>query len=228
MKKSLILALVAVVFACVAHAEDVTPDMAKTAANAWAARNAAFGAGGTAQSVRTVCDTNAAETVLWHQVTMSGGGCLIVAPVTEIEPVIAALEVNPGPIPDAHPLRGILAGDIRRRLVFLGLYPASTSGASLLSASAEAQAWADVERAKWRRLGVGGGASLMGVTDAVEEIKIQINVVDGFEKNGRFTHWNQSNGGGDFCYNYYTPNPATTTTRRTTRCAAASRRRPRR
>ena len=81
MKKSLILALVAVVFACTARATDVTTDDAMTAANAWAARNAAFGAGGVAQSVRTECDTNAAHTVLWHQVTMSGGGCLIVAPV---------------------------------------------------------------------------------------------------------------------------------------------------
>ena len=48
MKKSLILALVAVVFACAARAVDVTSDMAMTAANAWVARNAAFGAGGSA------------------------------------------------------------------------------------------------------------------------------------------------------------------------------------
>ena len=217
MKKSLILALVAVVFACTARAVDftftpVTTDMAMAAANAWAARNAAFGAGGTAQSVITVRDTNTAETVLWHQVSMSGGGCLFVAPVTEVEPVLAALEKDPGELPAAHPLRGILAGDIRKRLRFLGLYPASPSGgASLLSAapvSDEARAWADTERARWRNLGVGGGASLMGVKDAVEEIKIQINVVDGFEKNGRFTHWNQSNGGGGLCYNYHTPNNA--------------------
>ena len=211
MKKSFILALVAVFAACVACAAPVDLDMAKTAADAWAARNAAFGAGSTAQSVITVRDTNTAETVLWHQVSMSGGGCLIMAPVTEIEPVVAALEVDPGELPAAHPLRGILAGDIRRRLKFLGLYPASNAGASVFSAppvSAEAQAWAATERGKWRRLGVGGGAAPMGVKDAVEEIKIQINVVDGFEKNGRFTHWNQSNGGGGPCYNYYTPNHA--------------------
>ena len=92
MKKSLILALVAVFATCVARAGEVTPEMAKQAASAWAARNPKFGAGGSAQSVRTVCDTNAAHQVLWHQVTMSGGGCLIVAPNTEIEPVLAALE----------------------------------------------------------------------------------------------------------------------------------------
>ena len=110
MKKSLILALVAVVFACVARAKDVTADMAMTAANAWVSRNAAFGAGGAAQSVRTECDTNAAQTVLWHQVTMSGGGCLIVAPVTEIEPVIASLEnvdATKG-LPSGHPMLAML------------------------------------------------------------------------------------------------------------------------
>lgn len=219
MKKSLILALVALVFACPARAVDftftpVTTDMAMAAANAWAARNAAFGAGGVATNVVSVSDTNAAQTVLWHQVSMSGGGCLIVAPVTEIEPVVAALEDNPE-LPAAHPLRGILAGDIRKRLRFLGSASPS-GGASLLSAaptSDEARAWAATERAKWQKLVsdgtvVGGGASLMSVKDAVEEIKIQINVVDGFEKNGRFTHWNQSNGGGGYCYNYYTPNHA--------------------
>ena len=211
MKKSFILALVAAFAAGYACAGEVSPGMAMTAANAWAARNAAFGAGASAQSVITVSDTNAAHTVLWHQVSMTGGGCVVVAPVTEIEPVVAALEEDPGELPAAHPLRGILAGDMRRRLRFLGLYPEDSAGASLQGASpvsSVAQEWAAVKRAKWQRLGVGGGASLMGVKDAVEEIKVQINVVDGFEKNGRFTHWNQSAGGGGYCYNYYTPNHA--------------------
>ena len=127
MKKSLILALVAVFATCVARAGEVTPEMAKQAASAWAARNPKFGAGGSAQSVRTVCDTNAAHTVLWHQVTMSGGGCLIVAPVTEIEPGLAALEDDPGEIPAAHPLRALLTADVRSRLRFLKLYAEDSS-----------------------------------------------------------------------------------------------------
>ena len=210
MKKSLILALVAVLSACAARAEGVSQSMAKTAANAWLARNAAFKVGVAAQSVITVCDTNAAKTVLWHQVSLSGGGCLVVAPVTEIEPVIAALEVDPGELLADHPLRGILTCDVRRRLRFLGLYPEDGAGASLLSVpsvSAEAEAWAETERGKWQRL-VAGGASLLGTQDAVETVKVQISVVDGFEKNGRFTHWNQGNGGGGVCYNYYTPENA--------------------
>ena len=175
MKKSLILALVAVVFACTARAMDVTTNMAMTAANAWAARNVAFGAGGSAQSVRTVCDTNAAQTVLWHQVSMSGGGCLIVAPVTEIEPVLAALEEDPGEIPAAHPLRALLTADLRSRLRFLKLYAEDASssggGATLLSASPAAEdentaivrgEWSAQQKSKWRKLGVSsGGFQLM-------------------------------------------------------------------
>ena len=224
MKKSLILALVAVVFACVARAVDVTSDMAMTAANAWVARNAAFGAGGSAQSVRTVCDTNAAHTVLWHQVSMSGGGCLIVAPVTEIEPVLAALEDDPGEIPAAHPLRALLTADLRSRLRFLKLYAedASSSGGgmNLLSASPAAEdentavvrgEWSAQQKSKWRKLGVSSGgfqlmeAESVGVKDPID---VEIRVVEGFEKGGNLTHWNQSNAGGGKCFNYYTPNNA--------------------
>ena len=220
MKKSLILALVAVVFACVARAVVVTTDMAMTAANAWAARNSAFGAGGTAQSLRTMCDTNAAHTVLWYQVTMSGGGCLVVAPVTEIEPVLAALEVDPGELPDAHPLRTLLTADMRSRLRFLKQYaedaPPSGGGATLQSAApavedentqAVREEWAAEQQSKWRKLGVrSGGFQLMeaesvGVKDPID---VEIRVVDGFEKDGKLTHWNQSGG----IFNYHTPNHA--------------------
>ena len=84
MKKSILTAFLSVL-ALGACAESVTPEMAKAAANAWVLRNEHFGAGREAVTVRTVCDTNKAQTVLWHQVSMTGGGCVFVAPVTEIE-----------------------------------------------------------------------------------------------------------------------------------------------
>ena len=225
MKKSFILAFVAVVFACAARALEVTPEMAMTAANAWVSRNAAFGAGGAAQSVRTECDTNAAHTVLWHQVTMSGGGCLIVAPVTEIEPVLAALEDDPGELPAAHPLRALLTADMRSRLRFLKLYVedalSSGGGMTLQSASPTAAEdentaivrgeWSAQQKSKWRKLGVSSGgfqlmeAESVGVPDPID---VEIRVVDGFEKGGYLTHWNQGSAGGGYCFNYYTPNNA--------------------
>ena len=224
MKKSLILALVAVVFACTARAMDVTTNMAMTAANAWAARNAAFGAGGVATNAVPVRDTNAAQNILWYQVSMSNGGCLIVAPVTEIEPVLAALEDDPGELPAAHPLRALLTADVRSRLRFLKRYVEDASstggGASLLSASPATEdentaivrgEWSAQQKSKWRKLGVSSGgfqlmeAESVGVKDPID---VEIRVVDGFEKGGNLTHWNQSNAGGGYCFNYYTPGHA--------------------
>lgn len=223
MKKSLILALVAVFAACAARAEVVSQEMAKAVANAWAARNPKFGAGGVATNAVPVRDSNAAQTILWNQVSMSNGGCLIVAPVTEIEPVVAALEDDPGELPAAHPLRALLVADMRSRLRFLNLYAEDSSGgAAFLSASPasveEANAaavrteWAEEQQAKWRNLGVGrrGGMTLMaaesvGVLDPIDE---EIRVVAGFEKGGCLTHWNQGKAGGDYCFNLYTPGHA--------------------
>jgi len=201
------------------YADPVTAEMAMAAADQWVARNPEFKAGGKALSVFSVCDTNAAKTVLWHQVRMAGDGMLIVAPATEIEPVIAALDNDPGELPAAHPLRAMLVRDLRKRLRFLGLYEEDAkSGASLKSVlpvseeeearMAEAAQWAAQQEKKWAKLGVrtARGAKLMANDEVgVTDIAVEIGIVKGFEKNGAFTHWNQSTGGGGKCYNYYTP-----------------------
>ncbi len=219
------IALVVSFAACVAHAEVVTSDMALAAADAWAERNAQFEIGNNATNVITVCDTNAAHTILWHQVSMAGGGCLIIAPVTEIEPIVMALERDPGELPEAHPLRGILTLDMRGRLRFLNLYPegAPPSGGRLrLAASSSSvteedeekaahkelvrREWAEQQQSKWEKLRTPrkGGKARLGADltkKALDsEMKVKI-VLPGFGPGGRFTHWNQ--GGG--VYNMYTP-----------------------
>ena len=227
MKRFLMVWTVALAAVMGVFATPVSEDQARTLANAWVAENGAFASKGTAGAVRAVRDVNAAKTLLWYQVSLSGGGCLMVAPVTEIEPVVAALDSDPGELPAAHPLRGILAGDIRARLKFLGLYPSdeeptvatrgdSTGGATkqgrptgtLVRATEQQQVaaeWGRRQSAKWAKfLSPATRAGSAGVN----EIPTEINVVDGFEKDGRFTHWNQGNGGGGYCYNYYTPNHA--------------------
>ena len=234
MKKSIFWALVASFAACVAHAEVVTPAMARAAADAWAARNAEFDTGSGATNVITVCDTNAAHTILWHQVSMAGGGCVIIAPATEIEPVVAALDNDPGELPAAHPLRAILKKDMRNRLRFLKLYeedPPKGGGLRLRGTSASGaqsteeesenvatvrQEWAEQQKKKWNGLLVpqrkGGGRRLAvsqseGVAND-DDMPIKV-VVKGFEKDGPLTHWNQQEApNGDYCYNYYTPNHA--------------------
>ena len=223
--KKIVLMLFAMALALGASAESVSPERAMAAADAWAARNGAFGAGQGATNVVTECDA-ATGVVLWHQVSMAGGGMLVVAPVTEIEPVVVALDNDPGVLPKAHPLRGILTGDMRRRLRFLGLLPQGrmavkarrVAAAAVVSSTDDeadeedvAKAWAAACEAKWARLTGGGprrakGTGAKGV--GVETVAVEVRVVKGFEKGGPLTHWAQSSYNGAFLYDYYTPNHA--------------------
>ena len=214
MKNRLLLAFIASVTACATYAEEVTPAMALAAADAWAERNAQFETGNNATNVITVCDTNAAQTVLWHQVSMAGGGCLIIAPVTEIEPIVMALERDPGELPAAHPLHGILTLDMRGRLRFLNLYPEnapSSGGRRRLAASSSSepedeekaahkealrQEWAEQQQSKWEKLRAPrkGGKARLGadLTKAAPDSAMKLKIVlPGFEPGGKLTHWNQ-------------------------------------
>ncbi len=211
MKKSILTALLSVL-ALGACAESVTPEMAKAAANAWVLRNEHFGAGREAVTVRTVCDTNKAQTVLWHQVSMTGNGCVFVAPVTEIEPIMVALDSDPGELPKKHPLLGILSFDVRERLRFLGLYQEDApAGAHLQSVAPApktpeeqntAAEWAACERAKWADLGVGSSPRLAAAPMGRNSVEMEVCIAKGFEKDGPLTHWNQEGSAG---YNRYTP-----------------------
>ena len=224
MKKSILLAFFACFSACVARAEVVTPAMAMAAADAWAERNAQFDTGNNATNVITEYDANVTNIVLWHQVSMDGGGCLIIAPVTEIEPVVMALERDPGELPEAHPLRDILTLDMRGRLRFLNLYPESapSSGGRLrLAASSSSepeedeeqaahkevvrQEWAEQQQSKWEKLRAPRKSVKsrlgVGITQQAGDSQMKYKVVlPGFESGGKLTHWNQD---GD--YATYTP-----------------------
>ena len=73
MKKSILLLFI-VAMAMGAIARSVSSEMAIAAANAWAAKNAAFGVGAQATGeVRSERDPKNAGVVLWHQVSMQGG-----------------------------------------------------------------------------------------------------------------------------------------------------------
>ncbi|MDO5318181.1 MAG: C10 family peptidase [bacterium] len=212
MKKSILLLFIAAM-AMGAIAGSVSSEMAIAAANAWVAKNMAFGTGAQATGkVLTERDPGDADIVLWHQVSMQGGGMLVVAPVTEIEPVVMALEKDPGELPAAHPLRGILTGDMRRRLQFLGLYRAAPSGGASLQSvvpaapvSEEAREWGEASNAKWARL---TGASLLAAEVGLTNVAVEVSVVPGFEQGGPLTHWNQGSYAGKPLYNLYTPNNA--------------------
>ncbi len=214
MKKSILLLFIAAM-AMGAIARSVSSEMAIAAANAWAAKNAAFGVGAQATGeVRSERDPKNAGVVLWHQVSMQGGGMLVVAPVTEIEPVVMALESDPGVLDEGHPLRALLTNDMRRRLQFLGQYSAVPAGGAMLQGvalavpaiSEDAKAWGEACNAKWAKLTGGSLQEAAGV--GVLEIAVEACTVKGFEKGGALTHWNQGDYNGKHLYNYYTPNNA--------------------
>ena len=225
MKKNILCVFVAA-FALAAQASWVTETQARQAAVAWAGRNGAFGvqaaAIGAPGTIKCFKDTN--DVPLWFEVPL-GDSCMIVSPVTELEPVVAVLEgVNATADlaeghPENHPMYRMLVRDMTDRLKKLELYdhPPKKPSPSLLSAEPAAPAapsdpvmaaWAKEGEAKWAKLLPKGGIHLMeaptnGVADA--DMTLKIRVVDGFEQGGPLTHWNQGSAGGGYCYNYYTP-----------------------
>ena len=219
MKKNILCVFVAAL-ALAAQASWVTKRQARDVALAWAERNGAFGVQaaeiGALSTIKPFVDTN--DVPLWFEVPL-GDSCMIVSPVTELEPVIAVLEgVNAtAELPEGHPMYTMLVKDMTDRLEKLELYDHPPQAPSLLSASPAAHsapsdpvmaAWAKEGEAKWAKLLTNGGVHLLeaptnGVADA--DMTLKIRVVDGFEQGGPLTHWNQGSAGGGYCYNYYTP-----------------------
>ena len=111
MKRS-ILCILAVTLAMFASASSVTLSQARMVAGAWAAKNASFGFAGepVAGGVRTHKDANGVK--LWYEVPMTDGSCLIVSPVTELDPVIVALEDAADGLPEGHPMPVMLEVDM--------------------------------------------------------------------------------------------------------------------
>ena len=214
-----LVALFATMIALNAQATPVLPAQARRAVSAWAAANgSAFANPGTAVSAAPEYDADG-TTVLYYKVKMSNGGLVIASPDTDLDLVVAVLENSDGTFPKGHPLPSILKADMRKRLSVIagGVSSASVRlmSVSPMSASSQASAAnlpADVKasikaaNAQWEKY---GNANAMRSQSSVSDESIAPyvrKVVAGFERGGKFTHWNQSNGlGGKLCYNYYTP-----------------------
>ena len=205
------------------------------AVSRWSSANgAAFSGPGVPVSATPAYDDDG-TTVLYWIVTMSNGGAVIASPDTDLDLVVAVLEVYDGPLPKGHPLPDILKTDMRNRLAVLaerngtssssGLRkqkavasPASSQGTEDAAADgndalAKSIAAANAQWAKYSggtssgtRLRKQKAAKLEG-GDASPYVR---RVVDGFESKGRFTFWNQSSlsGGKYVCFNAFTPHNA--------------------
>ena len=215
--------LVAAMMALGARASLVTSNEVVDAVSAWASANGeTFTDGnraGTAVAATPTYDDDG-TTVLYWTVTMSNGGAVIASPDTDLDLVVAFIEKHEGAFPEGHPLPVILKADMKKRLAALAQRNATPSAGgrrrangSMAMQSATQSTGLDVAVAaanrQWAKYGVGGGMRLMGDTldggDASPYVRC---IVDGFEQNGRYTHWNQSYVDGKRVYNYYTPNNA--------------------
>ena len=211
--------------AMVVSASETTSSMAVAAANAWASANAqAFAPSGSA--AEAIAERDPDGSLLWWVVPFSGGGAVVVAPDTRIEPVIAALPSYGGPLPEKHPLRVLLTFDLQNRLKLVkGVQEASagrrlkSSGGSADSPNADVVQSAAEAKAKWGELVPTGPVRLkanptypLPITGAANPAYV-IGMCPGFEYGGVLTHWNQSyspysSEPDGNCYNYYTPRHA--------------------
>lgn len=215
--------LVAAMMALGARASLVTSNEVVDAVSAWASANGeTFTDGnraGTAVAATPTYDDDG-TTVLYWTVTMSNGGAVIASPDTDLDLVIAFLEKHDGAFPEGHPLPAILKMDMKNRLAALAQRNATSAGGRRRAGSATTMqsatsstgldgAVASANR-QWAKYGVGrGGVRLMADTLDGEDASPYVRrIVDGFEKDGRYTHWNQGKVDGRLVYNFYTPKHA--------------------
>ena len=177
-------------------AVEVSSDDVELVAKGWARDNAGtFGKMGAFKSVKAELD--ASGQVLWHWVILEKGA-LVVAPDTEIEPVIAALPGSDGTLPANHPMRALLRGDLARRLAQVRAQTSGTGGRSLMAAAPLSPL-----AAKWKRLKDRGNPrpSFLSAPYTVGRPATIVKWLDGWnEENNRITGWKQ-----DEDYSAYTP-----------------------
>ena len=180
---------IAAVLAFAVQAAEVTGEMAMAAAAAWTAENPAL-----AQDIGSP-DTVQARygddgRLLWYEVAMSGGGGVVVAPDTEIEPIVAVIGEYDGEIPQGHPLEAMLAADMGRRLDVLR---GKVAQQNALTATGDDEVRNSATKAsrKWAKLA--GGIVANNATTPNTVIKY---LTEWASK--RLTYWNQ--------FSTYTPN----------------------
>ena len=208
-----VVALVAAMMALGTQAAPVSSEQVLGAVSAWAAANgAAFAGPGSAVAARPVCDDDGTNVLYWV-VTMSNGGAVIASPDTDLDLVVAVLEKYDGALPEGHPLPSILKRDLRNRLAVLAQRTSASRRPRLMAAAGAGAAEAasgdtvlaeavSAANAQWAKYGVGARRLLLKGEAMTDDSPYVRRIVDGFESDGRFTHWNQSGG----IYNSCTPN----------------------
>lgn len=185
-----------------AGAREVTEAEAQASACVWLARNGAM-AGASSSVAGCEAVRSAAGQLLYYKVAFAGGGLLIVAPDTRLEPVVASVPQAEGAdFPEGHPLPAILAADMAQRLAALAAYEAdAASVAAAASAGMKSAAVVpedglgdSVARAEGR------WAALLAAAESSPRLKSangspRVAKVFAFPEqwaNAQWRHWNQT------------------------------------
>ncbi|MGN0886685.1 MAG: C10 family peptidase [Candidatus Spyradenecus sp.] len=202
-----------------AGAREVTEAEAQASARVWLARNGAMAG---ASSAVAGCEAvrSAAGQLLYYKVAFAGGGLLIVAPDTRLEPVVASVPQAVGAdFPEGHPLPAILAADMAQRLAALAAYEADV--ASVAAGMKSAAVVPEEGLGDYVARAEGRWAELLAAAEASPRLKsangsTSVAKVFAFPEqwaNAQWRHWNQTywntfyNGGSNTTlYDRDTPN----------------------
>lgn len=192
-------------------AEATTSSDAMLVAKGWLDQNPnAFGEFGLAESV--TAEKNAAGETLWYLVKFSNGA-MVVSPDTEIEPIIAVMPISDGVIPEKHPLRAMLMGDLPQRIA---IAKAKANQPRLMNTmSVTGNGAAPSPSAKWERLKMAGEGKIMH-SFSQRNPDVVVKLLDGWSSPSTqgdvqtLRFWNQdvsrSYFTNDKVFNVYTPN----------------------
>lgn len=198
MKKILLFVVLLVVSA--ASAAIVSSDQAKTVVENWLATNGASFANRGVGVTDACAERDDSGKLLWWNVLLENGGAVIVSPDTRIEPIITVIDDFNDGIPEGHPLRSLLLNDMCGRLAAVESRDVNvhTLNSMWVSSSGNDAFGMAIKKAesKWKKLG-SKTPTVNGMWVASSPIydgtpSRLIGMVDGFEKDGRYTHWNQS------------------------------------
>ena len=190
---------IAAALALAVQAAEVTGEMAMAAAAAWTAENPAL-----AQDIGVPVAVQARHEdggrLLWYEVAMSGGGGVVVAADTEIEPIVAVIGEYAGAIPQGHPLEAMLLADMGRRLDVLGGKVAVKKALAAANDDEVRISAANAAR-KWDKLVKGNAAApivknLAKASNAITPNTVIKYIPEWASK--RLTYWSQ--------FSTYTPN----------------------
>ena len=182
---------------------------AEWVAKGWLKDNAqAFGSLGAALSVNA--EKGDAGETLWYWVVFEKGA-VVVAPDTEIEPVIAVIPGCDGSLPEGHPMRVLLTNDLKQRLAYAKSLQAPSRPSRLLGVSSASQTGTtsttlSKTATKWARLKSRGNPShplprLLQAANVVERPATVVKWLDGWnDVDDRITCWTQEDP-----FNLYTP-----------------------